>query len=260
MPESLIWPPGAKVREKQIRGGAMLYDTSRGGNAGASWFDPVWWSNHATVTPVDEGRGSTVFIDAEGLALVLRPYRRGGLVASIARNRYIWRGGARTRSFREWHMLFLMRNAGLPVPVPVAAGYRRAGPFTYTAELLTERLSGVVSLAARLQKGVVPFTMWVEIGRTLKRFHAEGVFHADLNAHNILLNDGPECWLIDFDRGSLRKPGLWCDSNLVRLRRSIEKITEPLPPERFSDADWASLLSGYFAGVVQPVAELTAAG
>ena len=57
---------------------------------------------------------------------------------------------------------------------------------------------------------------------------------------------------MDFDRGSLRRPGLWCDSNLVRLRRSIEKIADALPPERFSEADWASLLSGYFAVPPRP--------
>ena len=33
-------------------------------------------------------------------------------------------------------------------------------------------------------------------------------------------------WLVDFDRGRLRRPGFWCDGNLVRLRRSLEKITD----------------------------------
>ena len=51
--------------------------------------------------------------------------------------------------------------------------------------------------------------------------------------------------LIDFDRGSLRKPGLWCDETLVRLRRSLEKIAYGLPPEHFSEADWHGLLDGY---------------
>ena len=51
--------------------------------------------------------------------------------------------------------------------------------------------------------------------------------------------------LIDFDRGSLRRPGLWCDENLVRLRRSLEKIAYGLPPEHFSEADWHGLLDGY---------------
>jgi 3-deoxy-D-manno-octulosonic acid kinase len=71
------------------------------------------------------------------------------------------------------------------------------------------------------------------------------VCHADLNAHNVLLGEGEAVHLIDFDRGRLRKPGLWCDANLVRLRRSLEKVTYGLPPERFTEADWHSLLDGY---------------
>jgi hypothetical protein len=33
--------------------------------------------------------------------------------------------------------------------------------------------------------------------------------------------------------------------NLVRLRRSLEKLTWALPPERFAEADWHALLDGY---------------
>jgi 3-deoxy-D-manno-octulosonic acid kinase len=257
MSRILIWPEGANVRQKPIRGGAMLYDASRAGNAEANWFDPIWWSERGTVSESPEGRGSTLFIDADGRKLVLRQYRRGGFVARLTRNRYFWQGGSRSRSFVEWHLLYLMRHAALPVPTPVAACYRRTGRYTYTASILTELLPGVASLAARLSQGPVPFMMWVEVGRALRRFHGEGVFHADLNAHNVLLNDGPEVWLVDFDRGALRKPGLWCDSNLVRLRRSIDKIADRLPRGRFSDADWASLLSGYFAAHAQQAPELT---
>jgi hypothetical protein len=52
-------------------------------------------------------------------------------------------------------------------------------------------------------------------------------------------------YLIDFDRCELRRLGLWCDMNLVRLRRSLEKLTWALPPERFAEADWHALLDGY---------------
>ena len=259
MSKGLIWPPGAKIRQKPIRGGAMLYDTSRAGNADASWFDPIWWSGRGSIGESPEGRGSALFIDADGRQLVLRQYRRGGMVANFTKNRYLWQGGSRTRSFSEWHLLYIMRHAALAVPIPIAACYRRTGLYTYTASLLTELIPNVTSLASRLGAAPVPFMMWVEIGRALRRFHNEGVCHADLNAHNIMLNDGPEMWLVDFDRGTLRRPGLWCDSNLVRLRRSIEKITDVLPADRFSDADWASLLSGYFAGASQPAADLSLA-
>jgi 3-deoxy-D-manno-octulosonic acid kinase len=258
MSKILIWPEGANVRQKPIRGGAMLYDASRAGNAEAAWFDPLWWSERGQVRAGEEGRGTTMFIDADGRQLVLRQYRRGGLAASFSANRYLWQGGSRTRSFSEWHLLYLMRHAALPVPTPIAACYRRRGGYTYSAAILTELIPNVTSLAARLAAGPVPFMMWVEIGRALRRFHGEGVHHADLNAHNVLMNDGPEVWLVDFDRGALRKPGLWCDGTLVRLRRSIDKTIAALPADRFSDADWASLLSGYFAGLSQPAAELTA--
>jgi tRNA A-37 threonylcarbamoyl transferase component Bud32 len=70
------------------------------------------------------------------------------------------------------------------------------------------------------------------------------VCHADLNAHNVLLSE-EAVYLIDFDRCELRRPGLWCDMNLVRLRRSLEKLTWALPPERFAEADWHALLDGY---------------
>jgi 3-deoxy-D-manno-octulosonic acid kinase len=235
----------------------MLYDASRAGNAEASWFDPIWWAERGNVRAGEEGRGSTMFIEADGRQLVLRQYRRGGFAATFSNSRYLWQGGSRTRSFSEWHLLYLMRHAALPVPTPVAACYRRRSRYTYTAAILTELIPNVTSLAARLSAGPVPFMMWVEIGRALRRFHSEGVFHADLNGHNVLMNEGPEVWLVDFDRGALRKPGLWCDGNLVRLRRSIDKIANTLPAEHFSDADWASLLSGYFAGLAQPAAELT---
>jgi 3-deoxy-D-manno-octulosonic acid kinase len=258
MSRILIWPEGANVRQKPIRGGAMLYDASKAGNAEASWFDPIWWAGRGAVHESQEGRGSTMFIDADGRKLALRHYRRGGFIARVSGNRYLWQGGSRTRSFSEWHLLYLMRHAALPVPTPIAACYRRTGRYTYTAAILTELIPNVTSLAARLADGPVPFMMWVEMGRALRHFHGEGVFHAALNAHHVLMNDGPEVWLVDFDRGALRKPGLWCDSNLVRLRRSIDKITDALPRDRFSDADWASLLSGYFAGLAQPAAELTA--
>jgi 3-deoxy-D-manno-octulosonic acid kinase len=247
MRKSLIWPTGAEVRQIPFRGGAMLYDTSRAGNAAASWFDAKWWASRGEVRASAEGRGSALFIEADGRRLVLRHYRRGGWIARLSSDRYLWRAASLTRSFLEWHLLYLMRRAGLPVPKPIAACYRRTGRFSYSADLLTEQIPDVSSLATRLAAGALPLTSWIAIGRCLRRFHNDGVCHADLNAHNVLLNDAQEVWLVDFDRGRLRRPGLWCDTNLVRLRRSIEKISDALPPDRFSEADWAALLSGYFA-------------
>jgi 3-deoxy-D-manno-octulosonic acid kinase len=239
------WPTGAEVRLKSIHGGAMLYDASRLSNADEGWFEPKWWQRRGTITPGAEGRGGTLFIDANPRHFVLRQYRRGGWPARFSKERYFWRGVDHTRSFAEWYLLHGLSRAGLPAPIPIAACYHRRGP-TYTAALLTQQIEGVRSLAALLAEAPLALPAWTAIGRCLRRFHDAGVYHADLNAHNVLLTGAHEVWLVDFDRGELRRPGFWCDANLVRLRRSIEKITDADAGAYFTEEDWASLLSGYF--------------
>jgi 3-deoxy-D-manno-octulosonic acid kinase len=222
----------------------MLYDASRAGNAAAGWFDAAYWKERNEVEGEARGRGATYFVRSGKQQFVLRHYRRGGLIAKVMGDRYFWRNESVTRSFSEWQLLYHLRRAGLPVPAPIAARYRRQGWF-YTADLITERLTDSISLAEQLRMRGIPILGWITIGRCIRAFHDLGVCHPDLNAHNILLVGDDSVYLIDFDRGSLRKPGLWCDGNLVRLRRSLEKITYKLPPEHFGEADWQGLLDGY---------------
>ena len=244
------WQTGPEVQQKPVPAGAMLYDTARAGNAEVSWFDREWWAQRGQVRPCAEGRGAALFIEADGRRLVLRHYRRGGWMAALTADRYWWSDADSTRSFQEWYLTYVMHRVALPVPVPIAACYRRTGRHGYKADLLTEQIVGVSSLATRIQAAPLPLTEWVAIGRCLRRFHEDGVCHADLNAHNILLGERQAIWLVDFDRARLRRPGMWCDRNLVRLRRSLEKITDPLRAEHFSDADWGTMLNAYFAAPV----------
>ena len=247
------WPLGSEVKRKDLTGGAMLYDASRAGNATASWFEPAFWQERGEIEGEARGRGAVQFIKTGERAFVLRHYRRGGLIAQLAKDRYLWRGEAETRAWREWQLLYHLHRAGLPVPTPVAARYRRQG-LTYSADLITERLADSESLASLLRRRGIPILGWITIGRCIRMFHNLGVCHADLNAHNILLVADDLVYLVDFDRGRLRRPGLWCDENLVRLRRSLEKVTYKLPPEHFSEADWHGLLDGYrqAAGTTRP--------
>ncbi len=238
------WPLGNEVRHRVITGGAMLYDASRLGNLEPAWFDPQYWHSRGAIQGTARGRGATFFIHTAERDFVLRHFRRGGLVARISRDRYLWRGEDATRPFAEWHVMYQVHRAGLPVPAPLAARYRRYGR-TYTGDLMTERLPGVVSLTERLRAASLGPAGWKAIGRCIRRFHDSGVHHPDLNAHNVMLGAAEAVWLIDFDGGSLRKPGLWCDANLVRLRRSLEKVTWGLPRDRFAEPHWHSLLAGY---------------
>ena len=90
--------------------------------------------------------------------------------------------------------------------------------------ILLERLEGVRSLADRAQVAGSG-APWEETGRLIARFHREGLEHADLNAHNILLDGNGRGWLIDFDRGRMRIPATgWREANLRRLLRSLLKL------------------------------------
>jgi 3-deoxy-D-manno-octulosonic acid kinase len=113
--------------------GAMLADPQSLGNPlpqiTESLFDAEFWRARGELTAVSGGRGSAWFIASGGRDWVLRHDRRGGFIARFSRDRYVWAGEGRVRSFAEWRMLQWMTVQGLPVPKPIAARYQRAGLF-----------------------------------------------------------------------------------------------------------------------------------
>ena len=235
---------GPIAERKEIAGGWMLYEAGWAGNLQAQWFDPQFWQSLGSLEKAAAGRGSAWYVNQAEHSLVLRHYRRGGLMARWLADRYWFQSADATRPFREWALTKLLHARGLPVPEPIGARFLRQGNW-YRGDLLTRRLESTMSLAQLLAVRAVSLPLWIEVGRCVRRFHDGLVFHADLNAHNILLR-GNEVFLIDFDRGELRtRRGDWCDANLVRLRRSLEKISDALPPDRFTEADWHTLLAGY---------------
>jgi len=222
--------------------GAILFDRQRLRQADATLFSPVRWGDKAR--PVGEGgRGSAWFVDAPFGNCVLRHYLRGGLMARLSHDRYLWQGANRTRSFAEFRLMRALIARKLPVPRPLAACYLREGA-RYRAAILMERLEGVRSLADRAlvaERGAP----WEETGRLIARFHRAGLDHADLNAHNILFDGNGHGWLIDFDRGVLRIPATrWRERNLARLQRSLYKLRGERSREEV-DKDFARLRRAY---------------
>lgn len=210
-----------------IGGGAILSDPSGPGNAAATLFDLDHWRQRGSVTELSGGRGSVAYIDAGPDQWVLRRFLRGGLPGRLVRETYLFTGEERTRSFRELRLLGELVDRGLPVPGPAAARYLRRG-LGYTADLVTRRLPPCETLGARLLAGRMAEGDWRAVGRCLRRFHAAGVRHADLNANNIMLATtaaAGDVWLLDFDRGTIVPPGPWRDDVLARLARSLAKIT-----------------------------------
>jgi 3-deoxy-D-manno-octulosonic acid kinase len=231
-----------------IAHGALLLDSVKTQSllesAGDAWFEPEFWLAKGSAEPVPAGRGSAWFLQTAGERWVLRHYRRGGFMARISADRYCYLGEWLVRAFREWRLLAFAAAQGLPVPQPVAARYRRVG-LAYTCELVTVRILGARPLSAAIAEGPIGGSAWREIGVVIRRMHALGIDHADLNAHNVLLDDYEKVSLIDFDRGRCRSAGNWAGANLARLQRSLKKITAGGVPGRFSAADWQRLIEGY---------------
>lgn len=186
------------------------------------------------------GRGEVRILQLGFAEAVLRAYRRGGLIAQISRDRYFWRDAEATRPFREFRLTAQMHAAGLPVPRPLAARYTRCG-WGYRAELITERVAASATLADQLKRGEA--IDWSAVGRMIASVHRLGVWHADLNATNILLDANQKIWLIDLDRGRMRHPSrVWQQSNLSRLLRSLRKMGAVRWLPHFETREWPTLL------------------
>jgi len=240
--------------------GRILYDASRLRKPDDELFSVQSWTEMGSVERMAGGRGSIAILRRDEQRWVLRHYRRGGMVAKVSQDRYVWRGEARTRSFAEWRLLARLRELDLPVPAPIAARYVRAG-WTYTADLITELLPNVETVARLVAHSSLEPDRWRKIGRTIAAFHAHGVQHADLNAHNILLTRpdpdadppqtsglAPPAYLLDFDRGRIRERGAWERQVLSRLRRSLEKVSREAHDKPFDEKQWRWLMEGYEEG------------
>jgi 3-deoxy-D-manno-octulosonic acid kinase len=230
--------------------GAIVFDRGLGRAPDETWFDRSHWSALGRADAQPGGRGGVAFVETPAGVCALRHYHRGGLIARFSADRYLWTGAARTRAFREFRLLAHIANLGLPAPQPVAARYMRDGLY-YRADLLTRRIESTQTLGARLAEGRLGTELAQRVGRTIARFHAASVWHADLNANNILVDEAGRVWLIDFDRGRLRKPHLaWQQANLARLRRSFDKLGARRQAG-FDAQFWHPLLAAYHEALSQ---------
>ena len=231
-------------RKISIEHGAILYDEARIDTFASHYFEPDYWRSRALVELEAPGRGSTLVVRMQDERWVLRHYLRGGLFGKVVDDSYLWSGERRTRCFREWQLLADLTAADLPVPEPIAARYIRTG-VRYTADLITGYLADTVTVSKALADMPLNPDVWHKVGECIRRFHEAGVYHADLNAHNILLGAAhATVYIIDFDRGYFRPGNDWKKDNLNRLRRSLEKVTKGLEG-RFGDKEWEWLMLGY---------------
>jgi 3-deoxy-D-manno-octulosonic acid kinase len=182
------------------------------------------------------GRGQAFKIDVHGQSAVLRYYQRGGWMAHVNQDKYFGLNLMRSRSYEEFDLMTRLANSGILVPRPLAAMALRVGAVFYKAALMTRWVDHQSTLAMAQSEAA-----WYNTGRAIAQLHYMGVWHADLNVHNILIDHEDRAWMIDFDRAreNVRQNYKFL-GNLARLRRSINKFCPQMVPKH-----WPVLLEGY---------------
>lgn len=241
----------ASLATKRTAGQRLLWNPSAVSSTPTpEWFDSRVWQAGDQIVATATGRGAAWFVSggpAGNAVWVLRHYRRGGMLARFNPDRYLWTGSRRSRPHREFLMLSKLRAADLAVPEPIAARTMRVGVFWIRADLITRAIPYTCPLADRLSSAPVTMTVWTRIGEQIAALHAFGVWHADLNARNILLDDTDTPWVIDFDRARFRSATRagWRYDNLARLKRSLDKFLAQSTPFCFQPRDWQAIIRGY---------------
>lgn len=223
----------------------ILYDADTISTPATDLFNYHYHRDRGALLGQSQGRGTTWFFTLHDRHYVLRHYLRGGKLAPLLRDRYLWFGLTRSRAFQEWRLLAQCTELGLPVPRPLAARVVRQG-FIYRADIITHRILDARPLAQALTHASEAANQWRTIGHCIRRFHDAQIYHADLNAHNILITSTGEVYLIDFDKGRIGYQGHgWKRKNLSRLQRSLTKISQLLPSFNFTGSDFEHLNAGY---------------
>ncbi|MFC3095415.1 3-deoxy-D-manno-octulosonic acid kinase [Alteromonas sediminis] len=210
----------------------------------AAWFNTDFWRENNAITGVAEGRGTTLFVEHQAQAMVLRHYCRGGMVRHLNHDIFFGFSTEHTRPFQELSLLRYMHSCHLPVPTGIAGLVSRVG-CGYRADLVTARIPDATDIHQLISQAPISEEAWARVGQTIKKMHQAQVYHHDLNIKNIMLDNHEQVWLIDFDKCRKQEGNEWKQSNLNRLLRSLNKQKTKFPDYCFEPQNWQALVQGY---------------
>lgn len=231
-------------------GQTIWFDETYFNNVSSAMFQAEYWRERDAIRGAATGRSTAFFVETDKHQLLLRHYYRGGLVGKVNKDRFKREPVEQSRAMAEFSLLLKLRELELPVPNPVAAHFQLAPGWGYRADILVEVIPAAADVFKQLQQEALTAGCWQSIGATIKQFHQSGVYHSDLNCHNILIDEQRKVWLVDFDKCGFKPAGEWQQANLQRLLRSLlkeqKKAAEQSTAFHFDeDRDWPQLLTGY---------------
>ena len=167
-------------------------------------------------------------------------------------------GLTKTRSYAEFYILNFLYKNDFNTCKPIVGWITHQNILFYRANLIVERLGNTVTLSEYMKKNANK-ALFINIGQQISSMHNLGVYHGDLNAHNILIKvseksdnetsepsiETSDIYIIDFDKslmGINRKIfSTLMNNNLSRLKRSLIKLGY----KDYLNKYWESLLEAY---------------
>jgi 3-deoxy-D-manno-octulosonic acid kinase len=166
---------------------------------------------------------------ANGTDLFIRFAHRGGLMRFLNRGLYL---GVTPRPVHELAVTAEARRRGLSAVEPIGAVVQWLAPALYRGAFITRMLHGMTlwQFVQTDDDSAVRAHVIEEARRAINLTHQQGLFHADLNLHNLFVSTAGESFaiaLLDLDKARLYalplEPALRA-KNFARLRRSISKL------------------------------------
>jgi 3-deoxy-D-manno-octulosonic acid kinase len=202
------------------------------------------WAQAQRPRDVFHGRGEAYGVHVGAARAVVRHALRGGLLAPLLRDLY----AGQPRFQHEIATAERLTREGIATPA-VLAGIRYAAGPLHRADVATERMDAT-DLAAILFGPTPPDgddrdEVLRAVGLLVRRLHAAGLVHPDLQLRNVLVTAPPRCAiLLDVDTVRAAADAAARRANLARFFRSWAKWDRLRGP-RLSDRDRAAFEAGY---------------
>ncbi len=172
----------------------------------------------------------------DGLELFARRGRRGGMIASILSDVYL---GMSPRPLTELTVTIEARRRGIPVAEPMGAMVEWIGPALYRGFFLTRAVRGMTlwEFVKTDDDPTVREHVLEQARAAIDTMHTNGLFHADLNLHNLLVTQVRERFTVIIHRpgqgAARRRAVVACDApgergasaTLSAQARSVGKIS-----------------------------------
>ncbi len=190
-------------------------------------------------------RGSGRLLRLEGGPdLFVRQAKRGGLARFFLRDTFV---GISARPFNELAVATKAFQRGIPVAEPMGAMVHWIVPGVYRGFFLSRAIPGMTlwEFMRTDDDPIVRRHVLMAARAAIVTMHDKGLFHADLNLHNLIVTQAGETFkivILDLDKARLHdsplRPALR-KKNARRLLRSAGKLD---PQARYLDASALSIL------------------